>query len=519
MSDRINGYLINCIGGLNTNRDVLYQGEKEPGTAFSLVNYEPSINGGYRRISGYANAYGTVPGVDKVLGVNVAEDINDNVFACRAMGEDETSYFYKWDVATTDWLPITVDSSVTSVGVKKVRFANFNWGSPKFAMVDGVNPAAIYDGTTHTQIDSEFAPTAPRYVAVFKNHLFLAGDATEPSNLYFSAPYAETNFNPASGSGVINVGFKIVQIRQFRDALYIFGKNAIKKLEGSSIASFVLSEVTTNLGCVVPDSVIELGGDLMFLSPDGFRPVAGTSKIGDVQLQSLSSKIQFTMNAILQELTTEEIDPETLTSVVIRKKSQFRFMTPNEGSFGILGGLRDFEGSVGYEFSQLFGIPATCASSNYIGADELVIHGDSEGKVHRQESGTSFDGNDILSVYQTPYYYFQDPTVRKNFYSLTTFLRSEGAANIVLSVSYDFEDSVNVFNPSNYDITTSGAAAYYNEAVYDANAIFDGNPSPVRKTNISGSGYSVAFKFVTNDTSASHTIQGLVLNYSTNDRR
>lgn len=519
MSDRINGFLVNCVGGLNTNKDVLYQGEREPGSAFSLINYEPSINGGYRRISGYSNEYGTVPGVGKVLGVEVAENLNNNIFACRAPDEESTDYFYKWNSITSDWDVIETPETVSMTGVKKVRFTDFNWAVSKLCLTDGVNPAAIYDGTSYTQITSAFAPDAPKYSSSFKNHLFLTGDVSEPYNLYFSAPYAETDFNPANGSGVINVGFEIVQIKPFRDSLYIFGKNSIKKLDGTSIATFTLSEVTSNLGCVVPDSVIELGGDLVFLSSDGFRPVAGTSKIGDVQLETLSKRVQFTINAIFQEIITGSIDPETLTSVVLRKKSQFRFYIPNESIFGVLGGLREFEGNIAYEFSQLFGIAATCAASGYVNLEELVIHGDAEGKVHRQESGTSFDGNDILSIYQTPYYYFQDPTVRKNFYSVTTFLRSEGAANIVLSVSYDFEDSVNVFNPANYDITTTGAAAYYNEALYDASATYDGNPSPVRKTNISGSGFSIAFKYVTNDKNASHTIQGLVLNYSTNDRR
>ena len=150
---------------------------------------------------------------------------------------------------------------------------------------------------------------------------------------------------------------------------------------------------------------------------------------------------------------------------------------------------------------------------------EIVIHGDSTGKVYLQESGQSFDGVDILSIYQTPYYYFEDPTVRKNFYNITTFLRSEGASELLLGVSYDFEDSQGVFNPANFTISTQGAAAFYNEAVFDAAAIYDGNPSPVTKTNISGSGFSVAFKYVTNDTNASHTIQGIVLNYAINDRR
>ena len=518
MADRINGYKVVSIGGLNTNRDVLSQGENEPGAAYSLINYEPSTSGGYRRISGYSNDYGTLPGTGPVLGVMIAENINNAVFACRAPSSG-TAYFHRWVNSTSSWTAITTPGSVTMTGVKKVRFIRYNWFGDRMLLTDGINPAAVYNGTTYTQITHANAPSAPKYCAAYKNHVFLAGDPADPSNLYFSSPLNDADFSPANGAGVINVGFDIVQVKQFRDVLYIFGKSAIKSLTGTNIADFIVSEVTTNLGCVVPDSVIEIGGNLLFLGPDGFRPIAGTANIGDVQLETVSKKIQFTINAILQELIAEDIDVETLSSVVVRKKSQFRFFIPNDGSFGILGGLRDNNGSISFEFSQIFGIPATCASSGYVGTNEIVIHGDSTGKVYVQESGTSFGGNEILSVYQTPYFYFEDPTVRKNFYSVTTFLRSEGASNIALAVSYDFDDSAGVFNPANYGITTAGAAAYYNEAVYDANAIYDGNPSPVEKTNISGSGFSIAFKYVTNDTNASHTIQGLVLNYATNDRR
>jgi hypothetical protein len=518
MADRINGYVVNCIGGLDTNKDLLSQGRDSPGSATQLVNYEPATIGGYRRISGYANEYGTVPGQDSVLGVFVCEDINDGIFACRKPSSG-TAYFHRWVNSTSSWSAITTPVTVTMNGVNKVRFLRYNWSSVKMAIVDGINPAAIYNGTTYTQITHANAPNSPKYVASFKNHLFLAGDTTDPFNLYFSSPLNEVDFSPANGAGVINVGFEIVQIKTFRDTLYIFGKNAIKSLAGTNISDFVVAEVTSNLGCVIPDSVIELGGNLLFVGPDGFRPVAGTNKIGDVELETISKKIQFSINVLLNEMIVEGINPETLSTVVLRKKSQFRLFLPTQGTLGILGGLRQSQQGIEFEYSQLFDFSVTCAASGYIGIDEIVIHGDTNGKVHQQEVGTSFDGNDILSIYQTPYLYFDDPTVRKNFYNVSTFLRSEGPTNITLAISYDFDDSVGVFNPSNYDITTSGAAAYYNEATYDAAATYDGNPSPVEKTNISGSGFSISYKYVTNNTSASHTIQGLVLNYATNDRR
>jgi hypothetical protein len=256
MADRINGFKATAIGGMNTNRDVLSQGEDNPGSATQLINYEPSITGGYRRISGFSNNYGTVTGTGAVLGVLVAENLNNSVFACRKPSAG-TNYFYRWVNSSSTWSAITTPAGVTMVGVKKVRFTKYNWSAPKFVLTDGINPAAVYNGTTYTQITHSNAPNSPKYSAAFKNHIFLAGDPTDPYNLYISSQLAETDFNPANGAGVINVGFEIVQIKMFRDALYIFGKNHIKSLAGNSIADFVMNEVTNNLGCVVPDSVIK----------------------------------------------------------------------------------------------------------------------------------------------------------------------------------------------------------------------------------------------------------------------
>ena len=518
MADKIQAYKVSCLGGLDTNKDMLAQGEMYPGSGLQLINYEPSITGGYRRIGGYANTYGTVPGEFSVLGVNISENINDGIFACRKPISPATAYFYRWNTSTSAWVAITTPVDVTMVGVKKVRFENLSWGIDRMVIVDGINRAAVYDGTTYTQLASP-APAAPKFVTHFANHLFLAGDPSEPYNLYFSAPLAETSFTPANGAGVINVGFPIVQIKGFRDSLYIFGKNSINRLSGTSIADFKVEEVTGNLGCVASDSVVEIAGNLVFLSNDGFRPISGTARIGDVELESISKQVQSTVVSIVDELVLSDIDTESVSMIVYNKKSQFRFMLPTEGLFGFLGGIRKTDRGSSFEYSLLFDVVASCATSGYFGFEEIIIHGDVNGKVYKQETGTSFDGRDILSIYQTPYFYFEDPTIRKNFYNITTFLRSEGNTNIVFSVSYDFEDSVGVFNPSNYDITTVGAAAYYNTAVYDSGVTYDGNPSPVVKTNISGSGFSVSFKYVTNDTNASHNIQGMVLNFSFNDRR
>ena len=50
--------------------------------------------------------------------------------------------------------------------------------------------------------------------------------------------------------------------------------------------------VAKNIGCLSGYSIQEIGGDLIFLAPDGLRTVAGTARIGDVELGTVSKAIQ-----------------------------------------------------------------------------------------------------------------------------------------------------------------------------------------------------------------------------------
>lgn len=513
MPDNLGSFKVFCQGGLNTSRDVLSQGETSPGSAISLINYEPSVTGGYRRISGFSNDYGTVGGTGNVLGVCVANGINDGILACREPTSGN-NYLHYWNATTEAWVAVTTSGSPTMTGVTKVRFNKYNWGTPKVIMADGVNPASTYDGTTYTQITDSNAPTAPKYATAHSEHMWLAGDSTYPTYLYFSAPNDEEDYGDTAdlGSGFFNMGFEVVAIKPFRDTLYVFGINNISKIVGSNRSDFNVIKITDNLGCMATDSVIEIGGDLLFLSQDGLRPISATDRIGDVNLETVSKDIQSIFTDIVFET-----DLNGLNAVVVRQKSQFRYMFGGVDTQGIIGGYRETPNGLQFEYGQILGISSTCADSGYLGQYEYVIHGDSNGKVHRQEQGNDFDGENIFSLFQTPFYHMQDPEQRKIFYSVATYLRSEGDNSIVMSVVYDYEDFATL-NPSDFTLDTEGAAAYYNEAIYNSTAIYDGNPSPVQRTNISGSGKSAAIRYVTNSADASHSVQGLVITFGTGDR-
>ena len=78
MPDIIESYKVICAGGLNSNENHLDLSESLPGSATRLLNFEPSLFGGYRRIEGYEEYSGDYPEVTlngsaegKVLGIAI----------------------------------------------------------------------------------------------------------------------------------------------------------------------------------------------------------------------------------------------------------------------------------------------------------------------------------------------------------------------------------------------------------------------------------------------------------------
>ena len=554
MVDQIQSFKLVCSGGLNSNENHLDLSDNNPGSATRLVNYEPSLFGGYRRIEGfdeYDSDYGEVTvdgqttGQGKVLGLAIFKDDVTNLTKIIAARQDAggTDYSFYYYTAYIGWRKFTLDHSVTrpmtlnGLTVTKLRHTVFNFGTGNhIVFADGVNPAIIFNGANWKEIKTSHAGgydaanntaggaqalNAPALVDVFENHLFVSGHEATRAAIAHSAPNDPYTWTSAAGAGQLAAGFDIVQIKPFRDDLFIFGSNSIKKVGVDPSNNFSLAQVTANVGCVARDSVLEIGGDLMFLAPDGFRPCASTSRIGDVELETLSKPIQ----ATLVDLIANE-DMTTLNGVVIRSKSQIRYFigdstTDASDSIGILGGLTNNGGAISWEFGQTLGIRASCCESGYVGTTELILHGDYDGKVYQQENGTSFNGTDIVSIYATPYLDFGETEQRKVLRKINTFIRGEGPFEMLLSMTYDWGDG-NVPTPSTYSQESLGAPTRYggrNINYSGANVLYGGSSKPVITTDIQGSGFSAQATLVTVGQTEPFSIQGMVFEFSTAGRR
>ena len=542
MTDKTSTQTIVSTGGFDSSENHLLLDTNNPGMATDLLNYEVGLNGGYRRIDGFeyfSNEYRQVDAINgegRILGLalyKTNEGVEQLIAARKQLGSN-TYKFYKfvvgsgWQAMTTGFTLNTVDISKT---ILKIRNAQFNFGNKNYIVfVDGVNFATLYDGTNFYQLKSTNAGgigapggnqliDSPSVVTVFKSHVFLGGDFDYKAVVSHSAPLDPFTWTSAAGGGQLPSGAEVVAIKPFRDTLYVFGKNQIKSITVNA-TNFVLNDITSNIGCLATDSVIEMSGDLLFLAPDGIRPISATDKLGDVNIASISKPIQFYVSQLLKAY-----DMNYLNTVVIRGKSQFRYIinepTGTKTGVGIIGGLRSNDNATGYEFSRLNGITASCTESGYYFGKETILHGDYEGYVFKQESGNSFNGENISSIYRTPFLTMGDPKIRKLMRTLSVFYRLEGSLGLNIKPTFDWNDP-DIINP-----LTSGQEFQYQVVHYGDEGVSYNDShvygrfirSPQFQTDMDGSFFSIQFAFTSSDQNPPHSIQGFTIEFTPQGRR
>lgn len=525
---------ISCKGGLNTNLNQLEM-LAQPGLATKLVNFEVDPDGGYRRINGYTAFGNTRPNSgNKILGLEVYAD---GLIVCSGDG-----IFFSVD--GTSWLQIN-RASVAGTGDNYSTFTGRGFdartgqlqssfalyeGNTDYGQIiicDGVNKPFYFhmEGTggltTRTFYAEEITVTnthAPTVCAVHDHHLVVAGADAAKDTIYYSHNFEPENFNGA-GAGNIKLSDQVIGLKSFRGDLIIFCRNSLHKLininDSNNIA---IVPITQNVGCLSSQSIQEIGGDLVFLSPDGIRSVAGTSRIGDVELGSVSRQIQ----SIIADIATA-VDTFTISSSVLRSKSQYRLFYTVDGeapatSKGIIGTLTPN----GFEWSETKGIQATSFMSGFNkDSIEKEYHGDLSGYIYNHDTGNSFSAAgvpfNVEAQYATPNYDFGDIGTRKTLHYAKISITPEGEVQPTLRVRYDYEDT-SIPQPQDYVLSEVPLPAIFGASVFGT-AIFGASNDPMLRQAIQGSGHSASFRISSKDQNAPYAINGIYINYVPAGRR
>lgn len=521
MPDRWLTKEVTIEGGIFENLNPIVQGDSIPGSLIEGRNFEADLDGGYRRISGYEKFESlALTGSGKVKGVFVFKDgvigiRGQNIYHSLGSG---------WGSA--------INTSLMDSNAIKYRGHIYDWSIPstqKIIIVNSKDYPVTYDGTTFTHLTNAVFPSiavdlqGATSVWSFKRHMFF----TKGQILYFSAPGDETSTNPVDGGGAIQIGREVFALHEFRDSLYVFGPTSIHKLTGNNSSDFSIERVTENLGLSAQDSIQEIGGDLVFLSHDGLRTIAGTERIGDIALDNLTRNIDSRIAALDYESGNKDV-----SSVLIKKKNQYRIFSGDTTQAtaearGILGSLRrQIDGQVRWEWFDILGIDVSAAHCGPINNIETIVHGDFSGFVYKQETGSSFNTANVNARLQFPYWSYanEDGTInnkiRKTLYKMSVYMNSEGVVDPTLGMILDYLDTTRI-QPESFSGSTgtSGFVIFDGiDSIFDS-VLFDTEADVITNFNLIGTCFNSSFFIESNDTKDSYSVELLVVDYGVGGRR
>ncbi|CAB4156408.1 hypothetical protein UFOVP662_59 [uncultured Caudovirales phage] len=412
--------------------------------------------------------------------------------------------------AAVTWL------SANYINGLKLRTSKYRIGLvEKIIGVDGVNYPFIWDGTTFTMLNA--GPTdvlGAEFVTFHKNQMFFSkGD-----KLTFTAPYTDSDFSAAAGSGTISVGNNITGIIVFREALIIFTERTISQLTGNTLADFSLQTITRNVGCIASDTIQEVSGDVIFLGPDGLRLLGATDRVGDFNIGVVSKPIQ-------TETTDLITSSSSFSSVIIKHKSQYRLFGYNANisaasSIGILGTQTLGDSTTSIAWGETIGIKAYVADSEYSNQVETIVFAHTDGYVYKMESGNSFDGSNITASFATPYVYMNDPFIRKTFYKLNLYLNPVGSVTVSSNLKLDFDDLGSV-QPETINLSnvTGNVSFYGTSLTLYGTSVYGSKLQKQFKTQVIGSGFAVSLQFISNSQDPPCSFDAATIEYATHDRR
>ena len=496
------------MGGLVLNKSTFAM---QPGEALELVNFEPDINGGYRRINGFAKYNTNIVPVTSSSSEEVLLSCIFNGTIVAARGEK----IFTASAGSGSWTER--DSGRTSAGVYSFERFNFD-GNDKLIVADGNNAPTVFNTSfAATDVSSggggevTTAVTGAKFVVAFKDHMFYGGMASNKQEVVFSVPFDEDNFATGSGAGSFKVDDTITGLKVFREDLFIFCQDRIFKLTGTSSSNFAVAPVTRNIGCVNGQTIQEFAGDLIFLAPDGLRTVAGTARIGDVELGTISTPVQSVFNDNIANASG-------FRSLVIPNKTQYRVFFTKTGTVqsateGVITSLRGQT----FEFAQLKGIRPTSTDTVTTATETIVVHGGDGGYVYRQESGNDFDGTAVAGKYRSPDLSFGDAGVRKHMHRVLVSYKPESSISADMFLRYDYEDP-NSPRPAAYSLSASDIVAVYGSGVYGTST-YGGQSEPLLRQSVEGSGFTVAVRVDDNGTTAPYALRGFQMEYQVGARR
>lgn len=429
-----------------------------PSDAITLTNWFPRTTDCVMR-GGSAAYADTITGTVKTLAVYNKMDGTSEMFAV-----DENDV---WDVSSSG------AASAQSVTVTNGKFQHLNFGDGTnnwLILVNGVDKALYYDGTTWTSVDSGTSPalsgltsTSIVHVCEYKGRLIFL-EINSLSFWYLAAGAAGGALTEFDLSSLCSHGGYLMWAATWSfdagdgpdDAIVFMTSEGevivYRGTDPSTAANWVLAGVYFIGKPLGRRSFTKYAGDLLALTQNGVFPLSTA-----LQSSTVDNRVAIT-NKIEGAFNTQALDHGSTfgwEAILYPAQSALIFNIPQS------------EGGVHYQYVMNTITKAWCSFDSWDGEcfaefNKELYYGLSTA-VYKCWSGYSDVGGDIVAVGKTAFNYFGNTSQQKRVNMFRPMLRANGSMSFKAGMDIDFSDN---------DITGTATYVAQTGSVWDT-AVWD----------------------------------------------
>jgi hypothetical protein len=403
------------------------------------------------------------------------------------------------------------DYAITlALGSNKFQFINYNFkaSSDYFRVYgcDGVNPAFEFDGTVLTPILLPALPNAPltnqpKYIAAHNNYLWLGFPKGSLQKSVIGDPLVWSGF---LGAASYSMGDEITGIVSILDSvLMVTTKSGIIGISGL-VEPFDRKILAGNTACI--DSTTAISIRPFVLTQKGIIRVDQSQAYGNFESSALSRLIWPTLEAAIQSKTI-------IGAGISRLKNQYKiYFSDGTGIILTQDALNADQSLPSFTTFKYTHKPTCISSVSVSDTEDVLLFGDKDGYVYRENTGNNFDGQEIEYALRTPFESVGSPTVRKSFKRVEFDVNGGGYSDIRFSYELSYGQNHTVRSGASY-INSIGLGGYW--GVNNWSEFYWGAPIVSQKIqSITGTGHNISMLFYGKSaTTDSFTLNSITLHY------
>lgn len=356
---------------------------------------------------------------------------------------DATNYM------TVSWSPVT-----SAIGYNVYGRKNTSWTFMKY--VEGNGSTSYIDNGSDTPYEATPAPEGNStggvkgsLIALYKDSLFVSGDPSNPSRLYYSAGGDKINdFTAGSGGGGFldiskNDGQKVTGLIVFKDSLIVFKERSIYKFAFSTTGAPSFEQINPAIGCIAPRSIVQVENDVFFASEFGIYTIGNEAGFSfDVlRTNELSARVR----SIYQTIDPNYIDKISAVYAKVANKNLVIFCYTESGNtYNSKALIYDRERLGWYQWTNITA-NSFVSYKDSTGTNRVLYGDDNSGYTKEILNGSDDFGSQINASFTLKSESFNGLNFYKRLKDLDLILRSP-TGSITLTIVKDGVETVKTIN-------------------------------------------------------------------------